>query len=74
MDFFEVVRSRRSVRQYLPGPVPRDVLERIVAAGVEAPSGCNLQLREYLIIDDPQLMDRIRPVVTHFNRYGRGDR
>ena len=62
MDFFEVVNSRRSVRQYLPEPVPRDVLRRIVAAGVEAPSGCNLQLRQYLIVDDPQLMDRIRPV------------
>ena len=62
MDFFEVVNSRRSVRQYLPEPVPRDVLQRIVAAGVEAPSGCNLQLRQYLIVDDSQLLDRIRPV------------
>ena len=62
MDFFDVVNARRSIRQYLPEPVPRDILRRIVAAGVEAPSGCNLQLREYLIVDDPQLMGRIRPV------------
>ncbi|MCG3179130.1 MAG: Albonoursin synthase [Phycisphaerae bacterium] len=62
MEFFEAIDTRRSVRQYLPEPVPRETLQRIVAAGVEAPSGCNLQLRQYVIIDDPGLMDRIRPV------------
>jgi len=25
MDFFDVIRTRRSVRRYLPEPVPRDV-------------------------------------------------
>ena len=62
MEFFEVVQERRSVRQYRPEPVPRDVLERIVATGIEAPSGCNMQLRQYVIVDDPPLMDRLRPV------------
>jgi len=62
MDFFDVVNTRRSVRQYRPDPVPRDVLERIVAAGIEAPSGCNMQLRQYVIVDGPALMDKLRPV------------
>jgi len=62
MDFFDVIRARRSVRQYESEPVPREVLRRIVAAGVEAPSGCNMQLRQYLVVDDPALMDRLRPV------------
>jgi len=62
MDFFEIVNARRSVRKYRADPVPREVLQRIVAAGVEAPSGCNLQLRQYVIVDAPAVMDRIRPV------------
>ena len=62
MDLFDAINARRSVRSYLPDPVPADVLHRIVAAGVEAPSGFNLQLRQYVIVDDPALMDRIRPV------------
>lgn len=61
MDFFETVKFRRSVRKYKPDPVPREVLERIVAAGIEAPSGVNLQLRQYVIVDDPAVMERIRP-------------
>lgn len=62
MEFFEVVNSRRSVRKYLPQPVARDALERIVAAGIEAPTGCNLQLKQYVIVDDPNLLAKIRPV------------
>lgn len=61
MDFFEVVNTRRSVRDYLAEAVPRDALERIVAAGVEAPTGCNMQAKEYVIVDDPELLERIRP-------------
>ena len=60
MDFFDVVNARRSVRKYLPETVSREELERIVAAGVEAPTGCNYQLKQYVIIDDPALMEEIR--------------
>ena len=62
MDFFDVVNSRRSVRQFLPRPVPRVDLEKIVAAGVEAPSGCNMQLRQYVIVDDPAVMAELQKV------------
>lgn len=56
MEFFSVVNARRSVRKFLPEPVGREVLEQIVAAGVEAPSGCNMQLRQYIIVDDPAVL------------------
>ena len=62
MDFFEIVNARRSVREYLPEPVGRDVLEKIVAAAVEAPTGCNMQLKQYLIVDDPAVVEKIRPL------------
>ena len=58
---FWAINSRRSVRKFTAEPVPRDVLEKIVAAGVEAPSGCNMQFRHYIIVDDPAMMDKIRP-------------
>ncbi len=60
MDFREVVQARRSVRAYLPEPVGRDVLEQIVAAAIEAPSGCNLQAKQYVIVDDAETMDALR--------------
>jgi len=60
MDFFDVVTNRRSVRKYCPNPVPPSVMEQIVAAGIEAPTGCNLQLKQYIVVDDPDVMDKIR--------------
>ena len=62
MDLFDAINRRRSVREYLAEPVERQVLEKIVAAGVEAPSGCNGQFRQYVIVDNPVLMEQIRPV------------
>ena len=62
MDFFEVIVSRRSVRKYKPDPVGRDVLEEIVTAGIEAPTGCNMQLKQYVIVDDAGVMEQIRPL------------
>jgi nitroreductase len=37
------IESRRSVRAYLPTPVPRDEVERILAVAARAPSGTNMQ-------------------------------
>jgi nitroreductase len=60
MDLFNAIQARRSVRKFRPDPVPRSDLEKLVAAGIEAPSGANAQLRQYVIVDDPAVMDALR--------------
>ncbi|MGV0772908.1 nitroreductase [Mycobacterium syngnathidarum] len=42
-DFDTVVTTRRSVRQYLPTPVPRDVMTKVLDTAQYAPSNCNTQ-------------------------------
>lgn len=42
-DVEEALLSRRSVRAFRPDPVPRDVLERVLALASRAPSGTNVQ-------------------------------
>ncbi len=54
--------SRRSVRRYRPDPVDRADLERIVAVGLEAPTGCNGQFKEYIIVDEPAMVEKLGPV------------
>ena len=68
MDLFEAINQRRSVRKYRPDPVPREALDKIVANGIEAPSGCNRQLRHYIIVDDPKTMDALRPFSGAFDK------
>ena len=62
MDFYDVVKNRRSVRRFTDEPVPRDVLERIVQAGIDAPSGLKLQNRQFVIVDDPGVLGKMRPM------------
>lgn len=39
----DAIASRRSVRGFLPDPVPRETIERILTAATRAPSGTNMQ-------------------------------
>ncbi|MFM1773562.1 MAG: hypothetical protein RL124_334 [Acidobacteriota bacterium] len=52
--FYEAVDSRRTVRDFLPDPVPTEVLERCIDAACKAPSSSNLQPWEFVWIENPQ--------------------
>jgi nitroreductase len=43
MDVREAIATRRSVRGFLPTPVPRETIEAILALAARAPSGSNIQ-------------------------------
>jgi nitroreductase len=43
MDLYEAIHQRRSHRRYRPEMPPREALERVVDAGLWAPSGMNTQ-------------------------------
>lgn len=52
-EFYGAVESRRTVRDFLPDPVPQEVLDRCLDAARLAPSSSNLQPWEFVIIRDP---------------------
>ena len=54
-SLWQAIATRRTVRDFLPEPVPREVLDRCLDAARLAPSSSNLQHWEYVIIRDPQL-------------------
>lgn len=53
MEFEELIRRRRMVRNYRPDPVPPESLDRIVGAGLRAPSAGNSQGVGFVIVTDP---------------------
>ncbi len=60
MDVFEAIERRHSYRgAFASKPVPRADLERIVAAGIRAPSGYNGQSTSFVIVDDASLLARM---------------
>jgi len=64
MNTLEVISSRRSYRgKFLPNPVPRDHLQKIMEAGCHAPSGCNKQTTSFLAVDDPTVLKQLFTVI-----------
>lgn len=53
MEFSELLKRRKSVRAYEQRPIPHDVLDRILASVLHAPSAGFTQGNEYLVLDDP---------------------
>ncbi len=49
-DFYELLKSRKSIRKYKKDIPPREVIERILSAGMEAPSGKNRQNWRFFIV------------------------
>jgi nitroreductase len=41
METLEAIQTRRSVRKYLDKPVPEDLLQKLLAAVMQAPSARN---------------------------------
>ena len=65
MDIFDAIAKRYSYRgEFTVAPVPRCDLEKIVQAGIQAPSGCNEQVVSFVIIDDPQLLEQIARIIV----------
>ncbi len=58
-DVLRAIQSRRSVRSFKSDPVPQEILDQIIEAGLYAPSGMGRQPAIILQITDPQVRDRL---------------
>ncbi len=59
MDLYDAINARRSIRSYTSDPVDTESLKRITQAGIEAPTGCNMQLRQFIIVDDADAIAKL---------------
>jgi nitroreductase len=55
----ELIKERRSVREFNGEKISRDIIISVIEAGIWAPSGCNNQELRFLIIDDKEKIDEI---------------
>ncbi len=59
MDFFEAVKRRRSIRKYLPDPVPKEVMEKALEATLLAPNSSNMQTWGFYWVRTPEKRKRL---------------
>lgn len=54
MNAIEAIYARRSIRKFKAQPVPRELIERILDATVQAPSGKNRQPWRFVVVEGEQ--------------------
>lgn len=59
MEAIQNLTTRRSVRQFQDKPVPKETLEKIIEAGIYAPTGMNWQSPVIIAVTNKALRDRI---------------
>jgi len=59
MEFYEVVKTRRSIRAYKSDPIPEDVLIRVLEAMRIAPSGSNRQPWKFILVKGNDLKKKV---------------
>lgn len=65
MDLFDAIANRYSYRgEFTAASVPHEHLEKIVAAGIHAPSACNEQVTSFVIVDDRTLLRRVAEIMA----------
>ncbi len=51
MNTFEAIAARRSIRGFQDKPVPRALIEQVLQAAVQAPSGKNRQPWRFVVVE-----------------------
>ena len=67
-DYFDLIRRRESCRNFDPNrPVEKEKLQRCAEAAWLAPSACNGQPWRYLVVTNPELVEKLRPLMMELN-------
>jgi len=67
MEVYQAIEKRRTIRKF-KGAATKEQLNRILAAGTKAPSSMNKQNWEFVVVDDPGLIEQISQIKYVFNR------
>ncbi|MFN3235659.1 MAG: nitroreductase family protein [Pseudomonadales bacterium] len=59
-DYYALMRRRRSVRDFSPEPVPREIIEHCLLTAGTAASGANCQPWHFAVVSDPEIKSTIR--------------
>jgi len=65
MEFRDLVRRRRMVRQFQPSPIARDVLFRVLEVARHAPSAGFSQGFDFVVLDEPSQVAWFYEVTDH---------
>ena len=72
-ETLQTILSRVSVKKYKSDPVPKEMIEKIVEAGLSAPSGLNKQSAIILAVTNKQVRDELSRINAGKDPFKRAD-
>lgn len=66
MKFYQVIDNRHSIRQFEDKEIPRDILERILNAGLKAPSSNHQRRWELVTLTDKAIIHSLAQIVRPY--------
>lgn len=67
-SFLDLMRKRRTVREFSSRSVPSEIVENSLRVAASAPSGANQQPWTFVIVDDPAVRKRLRDAAEEEER------
>ena len=64
MDVYDCIRTRRTVRDFKPDPVPDTVVHNILQAARWAPSSSNTQPWHFIVIQNRETLTTLGRIAT----------
>ena len=65
MALLDIIKQRKSVRRFLEKPVEREKVMMCLEAARAAPSACNSQPWKFIVVDDPEVKNRLCDKAFH---------
>jgi nitroreductase len=59
IGLFEAIHTARAIRHVKPDPIPDELIEKVIDAGIRAPSAVNYQNWLFVVVTDRALRERI---------------
>lgn len=68
MELQDVLKRRKSVRQYIDKEVKDEDINEMIEAAILAPSWKNSQVTRYYVVKSAEMLEKIRQTLPEFNR------
>ena len=65
MEFYTVVEKRRTIRDFENETIPQEALERIISAGLKAPTNDHMRDWHYIVLQDRDTVVRLLQVIPN---------
>ncbi len=66
MEILEIIKNRRSIREFREKEIPEEIIEKLIEALIWAPSAGNLQSRKFYFIFNREIKEKlVRAALDH---------